>query len=172
MTVIGDTKKLEQLRRRIARVGTPQFKQRISNVVGQEALARVLEGFNAGRDPYGVSWPKLKGRPGRPLLDTGRLRNSINIRPLNGGFKLATDVKYAPLHQNGGTITAKNARALAFMMNGKKVFVKSVKVPARPFFPDGRGTPPKWQAAFHRIASDFIRAEVGHNARSTALGGV
>jgi len=161
MTVQGDTKALQQLRARIGKVRSPEFKKRVSNVVGHEALSLVLEGFEASKDPYGVRWKGLKTRTGQPLLDTGRLRNSINVRPIDGGFKLATDVKYAPLHQHGGVVVPRRARALRFMVGGKPVFAARVKVPARPFLPDNRGLPRAWAKAFHAIATDFIRAELG-----------
>jgi len=44
------------------------------------------------------------------------------------------DVKYALIHELGGTIQAVNAKALAIPMpDGEMAFVKSVTIPARPY---------------------------------------
>jgi phage gpG-like protein len=170
MAIKGDTKALQQLRQRLGKVRSAEFRKRISNVVGHEALSLVLEGFAASKDPYGVRWAPLKVRQGQPLLDKGLLRNSINVRAVALGFELATDNVGAKLHQHGGTVRPKNARALSFMVGNRRVFAKSVTIPARPFFPDARGLPRRWAAAFRAIASDFISSTMGH-AHSHVLGG-
>ena len=168
----GDTKALQERKRRVGQIASPEFRMRVLNVIGQEALHRVLQGFEKSKDPYGVPWKSLQLRNGKPLMDTGRLRNSINLRVVDAGhFEIATDVKYAKLHQHGGTITPKHAKALSFRAGKKRIFAKSVTVPARPFLPDGRGMPRGWSAAFKREAYEFIQRHAGKNARRKVLGG-
>lgn len=159
MAIKGDTKALQALRRRIGNIRSPAFRRRVVNVIGQEALSMALEGFEKSRDPYGVRWAPLKLRNGQPLLDKGILRNSLNVRVTSStSFEVATDVKYAKLHQHGGTVKPRNARVLAWRSGGQRFFAKSVKVPARPFLPDGRGMPRTWAKAFRQVSSDFMRA--------------
>lgn len=43
------------------------------------------------------------------------------------------DVRYALIHELGGVITPKQAKMLAFEINGKLVFAHSVTIPARPY---------------------------------------
>ncbi len=71
---------------------------------------------------------------------TGRLGQSIQQRvdssaaSITGTVYSAGDVKYAAIHEFGGhiparEIVAKNAKALSFVMNGNRVFAKSVQWP-------------------------------------------
>lgn len=43
------------------------------------------------------------------------------------------DVRYALIHELGGVITPLVARVLAFELNGRMVFARSVTIPARPY---------------------------------------
>src|SRR3546814_11876305 len=43
------------------------------------------------------------------------------------------DVAYAFIHELGGTIKAKGAKALHFVVGGEHVVVKQVTIPARPY---------------------------------------
>ena len=80
---------------------------------------------------------------------SGNLRSSIQNKveqsshSVIGKVYSSGDVKYAAIHEFGGTtkahvIEAVNGKALAFVMNGKQVFVKRVnhpgsKIPERSF---------------------------------------
>lgn len=69
------------------------------------------------------------------LTDTARLRRSIEYR-LAGADRVdvGTNVVYGRIHQQGGVITAKRAKALRIPLgDGRVIFRKSVKIPARPF---------------------------------------
>jgi len=58
--------------------------------------------------------------------------------------RIGSDRVYAAIHQFGGTIRPKKAGGrLVFTVGGKKVFAKSVTIPARPYFPviNGQLTP-------------------------------
>lgn len=43
------------------------------------------------------------------------------------------DVRYALIHELGGVITPKQAKVLVFEIDGRKVFARSVTIPARPY---------------------------------------
>lgn len=84
----------------------PAFREIGAGVVAESQL-----GFKESRDPYGTPWAALKAstiarrRKGsaKPLLDTGRLRNSITYRLLGvAGVDIGTNTRYAAIHQLGG----------------------------------------------------------------------
>lgn len=93
--------------------------------------------FKSSRAPDGSFWKKsfrakLKG--GQTLLETGRLRNSIQYNASGDNLFIGTNVKYAPTHQFGARITPKTANALKFIgANGGFVTSQEVNVPKRPF---------------------------------------
>lgn len=69
------------------------------------------------------------------LLASGALRRSVRIVSLTGkAVTVGVDRIYGAIHQFGGKITAKGG-ALHFTLGGKDIFVKSVQIPARPYFP-------------------------------------
>ena len=80
--------------------------------IGDDIVAASLLGFKDSTDPYGDKWKPLakatvaRRRKGshQPLLDTGRLRNSITRRVLAGGdgVEVGTNVVYAAIHNFGG----------------------------------------------------------------------
>lgn len=111
--------------------------RKVNKAIAGTALELVHEGIEAAADPYGRSWAPLKERVGEPLRDTGRLYNSLSIRPAGGGFTLQTNVAYAAYHQLG-----------------------TKRIPRRPYFPDGRGVPGKWRKEFFAAAQEVLLAEV------------
>lgn len=106
-----------------ARNLAPMFAQIGSGIVDEARL-----GFRASRDPYGVPWHKLaastikRRRKGssQPLLDTGRLRNSIAWRLVGDGVEVGTNLRYAAIHQFGGTI-AHAARSIRVRLRSVRV---------------------------------------------------
>lgn len=104
-----------------------------AGIMYQSRVKMMLSGraSNKGRTP------SPPGQP--PAKDTGMLGRSIQMddgkandphRPL---VRVGTKLKYAPIHEFGGTITAKNAPALRFKIGDQWVMVKSVTLPPRPF---------------------------------------
>lgn len=156
MGSLGDTMKLRSLVEGMKGLASRSWRPRLMKVLSQEAVALAQECFAESRDPYGNPWPALKVRQGQPLLDTGRLRNSISGRA-NGAvsFVVGTNVKYARLHNFGGTVTAKSGKSLRFKVGSRWVFAKSVTIPPRPFFPK-QMLPKTWEDAFFETASAFL----------------
>ena len=69
---------------------------------------------------------------------TGTLRRSIHEEVMERGDRrvvvsTGTDVVYAPIHEFGGVITPKTARALFFEIDGQFVMTQRVDMPARPY---------------------------------------
>lgn len=46
---------------------------------------------------------------------------------------VGTDVEYARIHEFGGDIVPRNARALAFQIGGEWIITQRVTMPARPY---------------------------------------
>lgn len=151
--------------------------------------------FKDSRDPYGQAWLPLakrtiaqrrkgKGSGGaKPLLDTGRLRNSIAWR-LMGPHEvhIGTNVAYGAIHQFGGTIHYAPRSILVRLrktQDGRSVFAKSrhkkaravwgtsasgwtVRIPARPFLATQRRGLPREYGEIIRdaLATHFARVEV------------
>jgi phage gpG-like protein len=68
-----------------------------------------------------TKWKKAK-RGGATLQQTGRLRNSINVRAVMNrpGYSeliASTNLAYAPIHHYGGVITPKKAKSLAIPLS-------------------------------------------------------
>jgi phage virion morphogenesis protein len=89
--------------------------------------------FQKGEDPQGKAWKKLAIRKGQPLLDSGRLRNSISFVTTKDSVFIGTNVSYAKTHQFGATITPKNKPILSFKVGNSFFFSKKSIIPARPF---------------------------------------
>lgn len=62
-------------------------------------------------------------------IKKGQLRRSIQLRELEKSVIVGTDLKYAAIHEFGGTISARSKPYLHFKVNGGWVRVKSVTIP-------------------------------------------
>ena len=81
-------------------------------------------------------WAGKRSGEASNLIAKGTLLSSIRVASVTkDGATVASDRKYAAIHQVGGIIRPKNKPALVFQSGGKTWRVKSVKIPARPFFP-------------------------------------
>ena len=82
--------------------------------------------------PDGAAWPA--NRQGTSILvQSGALMGSIDYAVGGDGVQIGTGLVYAGIHQHGGTITPKSARALVFMAGNALVFTQSVTIPQRQF---------------------------------------
>lgn len=139
--------------------------------VGRALVTRIRLCFKLGIDPWGRPWQALKMRKGQPLRDTGRLNRSITSRVDADGVTVGTNVKYAPVHQFGATITPKNKPRLVFKgPTGHIIFAKKVTIPARPFMPLRRGSevvelPPDWSARISSAVKAYLLRQVEPGAK-------
>ena len=106
-------------------------------------------------------------------VKTGALRRSIfetvtdNATSVIGKVASSGDVKYAAIHEFGGTIPAHdiypvNAKALAFMLGGKQVFASVVHHP-------GSVMP---ERSYLRSSLDDMRDEIIDGLREAVVGAV
>jgi len=92
-------------------------------------------------DPDGRDWQPLnpayeasKQGSGGILEKDGHLVSSI-AHNISGKDQVSwgSNLAYAAIHQLGGTIKAKKAKALVFSLGNVAIFAKEVDMPARPF---------------------------------------
>ncbi|HRD45709.1 MAG TPA: phage virion morphogenesis protein [Caulobacter sp.] len=93
--------------------------------------------FRTQTGPDGKPWkPSLRAQitGGRTLTEAGHLAASISSRSGRDWAEWGANRIYAAIHQFGGVIRARNAKALRFALaGGGFATVKSVTLPARPF---------------------------------------
>ena len=111
------------------KVEDDSFSNPILEKLGVIFTKNIKRQFNLSEDPYYKEWKPLKnpsekrgGSTAKPLLDRGRLVNSITHNVIQNKLTVGTNVKYAEYHQNGTS-----------------------RIPARPFLPDQRGMPEEYE---------------------------
>ena len=107
-------------------------KRLLHDAIGQSLVSRIVLGFSRSAGPYGPWQPlspitiaRRRNKSNKPLLDTGRLRNSITHEFSSRSVRVGTNVEYAVPHQLGAKIGA-------------------AKIPRRAFLPD-KGLPREWE---------------------------
>jgi phage gpG-like protein len=185
VTVKGDFKRLAQLSASMRRAS--RTAQQATLRVFAVDLARETDlCFLRSRSPYGEPWQGLKHPSGRrrgglPLLDSGRLKNSIRIRQTGGGIRVSSNVVYAGIHNYGGTIqhaARSELRRYALKGGGKRArvglnsrAVRTVRtvasvgehqgtIPRRQFLPsEAWGLPPHYRWLLRR-AADQVQGQL------------
>lgn len=132
----------------------------ISRQVASSLSYRFQQSFDKQESPEGEKWPALT--PGRVLdkkgknkilVDTGSLRHSQWIVKSSGNeAEVGSGSVYARIHNLGGVIKPKRAKALRFFLGGKLIITKSVKMPKRTFAEIG----PKIKAFIENIVAKAI----------------
>ena len=103
--------------------------------IGQYIESEIALNFRDASDSYGNAWKELKYRVGKPLNDTGRLRNSITHNVSGNSVEIGTNVEYAGKHQTGEN-----------------------RIPARPFLPtEERGLPDEWAQEVVDIIASYLK---------------
>lgn len=98
-------------------------KQELLQLLSTNMLTAVQSRFRRRVAPDGKSWQASRNG-GETLRDTGALLNSLHTFTTNDTAGVATNLKYAKIHNFGGTIKAKNAKYLTIpiapMAKGKR----------------------------------------------------
>ncbi|MCC3246142.1 phage virion morphogenesis protein [Methylocystis sp. WRRC1] len=120
--------------------------------LGENQTRKRIE--SGGPGPDGEAWPpNLTGTP--ILMRTGdHLRYYVASSSSGSSGEWGDSWEFAHVHQDGATITPKNAERLAFMLGPKRVFAKSVTIPARPFV----GVSADDAREIEELVTDFMRA--------------
>lgn len=124
--------------------------------IGRAWLTNVQLGFRSSTDPYGRKWKDVL-RGGQPLRNTGLLSRSFISRVDDDGLAVGTNKKYAPTHQFGATIHAKNHPFLRFRVGDRWASKQSVTIDARKMLPD-EGLPDDWvEDALDKVAKHLLK---------------
>jgi len=130
--LMKDDKAQAALDRAALKMKNPEGALRQIGLVGLRSIAKT---FAAGGRPQ--KWkPSIRARltGGKTLLKTARLLRSITTKVGTGMVTWGTSVKYARIHQLGGTIKPKSAKALKINIPGVGWrTMKQVTIPARKF---------------------------------------
>jgi len=147
--------------------------------IGQDFVSLVRLGFRLSEDPYGNKWEALKMRKGKPLEDTGHLRQSFTAETTSKSIVVGTNTPYAATHHFGAVIVPLKATRLQSKVGSKKsgqehqslawkvkdvwYFAKKVTIPARPMIPnESDGLPEKWQDVAIETLTDYIEEAVNN----------
>ena len=130
-------------------------KQDLMESLGDALVSGTLKRFEEEEDPQGNKWASV-ARSGKILTDTARLRNSIDSAVAGDTVLVGSNVKYARIHQLGGTVKPVNKKALKFKTGkgkgAKWAQAKQVTIPARPYLGISKDD---WKEIEETI-SDFI----------------
>lgn len=206
MGASGDFKELRALRARLTGFGGSGFWMTMSRALAETARERVKESFQQSMDPYGRHWKASWHRRGpdkggfktigQILRDRGILFKSLAPTNISAqGFAISTTVKYAAIHNWGGTITlpyqeranfhGRNGRFLKHSAVSKSIAAKysgkkgkafrasiaihgarSFRMPKRQYMPDGNRVGPIWRKAFFQTARRIVKREMEKGAAS------
>ncbi len=98
--------------------------------------------FDRAQDAHGHPWKGWSPAYAAVTKSSGLLRGSAMRGGLMGSLtfaagahevRIGSNKAYAAIHQFGGTIVPKRAKALIFRLGTKLVFAKKVTIPARPY---------------------------------------
>ena len=113
----------------IADAPTNELMEGIGRLV-QEQTRRRIESEKT--TPEGAAWaPNRAGTS--TLFASGALSRSIDYAASADSVQVGSGLVYARIHQDGGTIRPKSARALVFRLGNRLVFAQSVTLPARTY---------------------------------------
>jgi len=121
--------------------------------IGSYIEFSIARRFELERGPDGIPWAPT--RRGHSILKGSppRLASSFSRRPERGRVTVGTNLIYARIHQEGGTIKPRRGEFLVFTVAGQTFFVRQVTIPARPFL----GIDQADEVAIGEIVADYQR---------------
>lgn len=121
------------------------------------------ERFDTEEAPSGSKWEKsLRARisGGKTLTAAGHLGDSVASRSERTSAEWGVNRIYAAIHQFGGVIKARAAKALRFRLaSGEFVTTRQVRMPARPYLGISAGDEADILAAIERRIEGTLRAD-------------
>lgn len=168
IAIVVDTTGLDTLNALTSRLGAAETEELLTEIGGILANSTRERITDTKTSPDGAAWPpNLRG--GSILLESGRhLLDTIAFIASADQVEVGSSWPLAHVHQDGMTITPKNAPALSFMLAGRRVFAKKVTIPARPFV----GFSAEDREKVEQLATDWLGrlAGVGAGGASSAGG--
>lgn len=137
--------------------------------IGEYEASSSRRRFISKQDPAGNPWRDLnplyaqtKKGPGILVGETRSLSQIIWQLADDNGVEIGTNLIYARIHNEGGTIVPKTASALVFSMGGRTFRLKKVTIPKRQFL----GFSEADEREILAIITDHFVEAVGENAIS------
>lgn len=110
-------------------LSSAQLLEGLARTIQEQTRHRII---GTKRAPNGKAWPA--NRTGTSVLHkSGTLARSIDYLVSGESAVIGSGLIYARIHQQGGTIRAKNKKALQFRVGNRFVTRKSVRIPPRPY---------------------------------------
>lgn len=168
VTITVNPAQAAALRRAFADLGriAKEDRARPLTVAAEKMLNSTKRRLGGTTDPDGNAWPSLNAdyaaqkRGGGMLRESGMLAGAASLKhDLRGDtVAIGTNRIYAAIHQFGGKITPKTSGGrLAFMLGGRRLFARSVTIPARPFLGFSRDDIEEVSAIFAQHAARAMR---------------
>lgn len=157
--VSGDEAKLRALVARIERAASGKLVEELRRAYVSETREQLRRAFDESRSPSGERWPALKTRGGKPLVDSGALRDSFDVVETRTGVRVSNSKPYAKAHQTGFRIKRRRGGK-----SGKRRRTSGRgggRVPARPMVPTshwGSHGEQALRALASRIVRRFLRS--------------
>lgn len=114
---------------RIADAPMQELAEGIGRLVQEQTRRRITDEKTS---PDGAAWKKNAAGTST-LYASGALARSIEYVASSASVKIGSALVYARIHQLGGKIVPKGAKALAFRIGNQWRLVQSVTMPARPY---------------------------------------
>lgn len=168
MGITGDWGDLDSLIDGLRRIQDDANRSGLAESLAHSLIDGAHQCFADSADPYGRPWAPLVIRDGKPLLDSGQLRNSIHAAEASAvKIRIASNAVYSD-HVALGTgiygptrqpIRPRDAKALRIPGVGLRASVKGS--PPRPFFPsDARGLPPMWRSELEEAVIEWLEEQL------------
>lgn len=120
--------------------------------IGAMLVSNIDFCFRDSQSPWGEPWDELKQRQGKPLMDSGLLRQSITHRADSHSVEIGTNKDYAPTHQFG-------AAKGKYGKTKRGAPIPWGNIPARPFLPihdDAVDLPSDWEMAILNAIQGYL----------------
>lgn len=124
------------LKAAFARLTNPTDRRDLLDQIGAYGVSSTQQRFISGKGPDGIAWKqsrraKMKG--GQTLRDQNHLYASLTHQGDDSSVMWGSNRIYAAIHQFGGNIRPKTAKALVFNWLGRLHVMQKVTMPARPY---------------------------------------
>lgn len=83
-------------------LASDEVRRKALGSIGRSLLTKIQLGFRTSTNPWGAPWKPITHRKGKPLVDTGRLRSSMNYRVQGDSVLIGTNVQYGRFQHFGG----------------------------------------------------------------------
>lgn len=155
-----DVTGLDSVLAALGRLERPPMREALDEA-GQYLVSEITQLFRRGTAPDGRPWQtslRARTQGGKTLVDRGNLRDSYTHQASATELVVGTNDKRARIHQFGGTIRPRGARALHFVLpGGQHVATQQVTMPARPMLPTD-DLPPAWRDEVLDILQRHLQA--------------